>query len=334
MTINKNNSRFGLIADIGGTNARFALIPLNATSPKFIQHEKTLSCADHPSLVVAIQAYYAMVGVGSDDVEDSTIAVAGPVDGDWFEMTNNPWAFSIRAVQQELTFKHFSVINDFAAVAWCVGSVDADDYVAIGAGTPLPNTPIAVIGPGTGLGVGGLVPFSGGFIPLATEGGHSTFAPTNELELEIVHRLQKKYVRVSSERLLSGPGIVDLYQAIADIEGKKVTSLSAAEITKAAVSASDTLCVTTFSHFCAILGSVAGDLALIMGAKGGVYIGGGIVPRYIDFLKESPFRKRFEAKGRFSAYNAAIPTRVLTAAQPGLFGSAAHLLAHADKLAG
>ena len=332
MTRDKATTTYGLVADIGGTNARFALIPLNARSPKAIQHQQTLRCAEHASITVAMRAFYKSAGVDTDVVLDASVAVAGPVDGDWFEMTNNPWAFSVRAVQQEMKLRRFTIINDFGAVAWCVGSVDKDDYVAVGGGSVLAQTPVAVMGPGTGLGMAGLVPYSGGFIPVESEGGHSAFAPTNELEIEIVHRLQRKYVRVSNERLLSGPGLVDIYQALADIEGQQADSLSAADITTAAVSAGDALCVNTFSHFCAILGSVAGDLALIMGAKGGVYIGGGIIPRYIDFLKESPFRKRFEAKGRFSAYNAAIPTRILTTAQPGLFGAAAHLLAHADMV--
>jgi glucokinase len=316
-----------LVADIGGTNARFALVEFIPQTSIEIMAVHKLACADYPSLPVAIRHYYEQVDVEPSAVRQATVAVAGPVDGDWFEMTNNPWAFSIRAVQQELGFKHFYAINDFTAVAWAITRVGAGDYAPIGGGSPDAGTPIGIIGPGTGLGMGGLIPCGGGWNTLHSEGGHSNFAPTNDLEVEIFKVLLHKYGRVSNERILSGPGLEDLYQAIAQIEGHTVEHRSAAHITSAAVDSEDPLSVTTLSNFCAVLGSLAGDLALILGARAGVYIGGGIVPRFIEFLKQSPFRKRFEAKGRFYAYNAAIPTRVLTHENPGLLGAAAFLLA-------
>lgn len=322
-----NKSGYGLVADIGGTNARFALVKLVPQSPIEILAVHKLACADYPSLPVAIRDYYKQVDVKPSAVKQATVAVAGPVDGDWFEMTNNPWAFSIRAVQQELGLARFTAINDFTAVAWAITCVKTGDYVGIGGGKPDSGATIGIIGPGTGLGMGGLVPCGGSWNTLHSEGGHSNFAPTNDMEIEIFKILLHKYGRVSNERILSGPGLEDVYQAIARIEGHAVEPRNAADITSAAVSGTDPLCVTTLSNFCAVLGSLAGDLALVLGARAGVYVGGGIVPRFIEFLQQSPFRKRFEAKGRFSAYNAAIPTRVLTLDHPGLLGAAAFLLA-------
>lgn len=322
-----SKSGYGLVADIGGTNARFALVELAPQEPIEIMAVHKLACADYPSLPVAVRDYYRQVNVKVSAVRQATVAVAGPVDGDWFEMTNNPWAFSIRAVQQELALEHFYAINDFTAVAWAITRLQAGDFAAIGGGNSTAGTPIGIIGPGTGLGMGGLVPSGGSWNTLHSEGGHSNFAPTNDLEIEVFKILLHKYGRVSNERILSGPGLEDVYQAIARIEGHTVEPRDAAYITRAAVTGADPLSVTTLSNFCAVLGSLAGDLALILGAKAGVYVGGGIVPRFVEFLEQSPFRKRFEAKGRFSAYNAAIPTRVLTLDHPGLLGAAAFLLA-------
>lgn len=321
-----SDSGYGLVADIGGTNARFALVELAPQASIELLAVHKLACSDYPSLPQAIRDYCQRVGVQASAVRQATVAVAGPVDGDWFEMTNNPWAFSIRAMQQELGLARFTAINDFTAVAWAITRVKAGDYAAIGGGKPAPDSPVGVIGPGTGLGMGGLIPCGGKWHTLNSEGGHSNFAPTNDLEIEIFKILYRKYNRVSNERILSGPGLEEVYQAIARIEGRTVEPRTAASITEAAVSGADPLSVTTLSNFCAVLGSLAGDLALVLGAKAGVYMGGGIVPRFIDFLEQSPFRKRFEAKGRFSAYNAGIPTRVLTLDDPGLLGAAAFLL--------
>jgi glucokinase len=327
MTGFTNTSRYGLVADIGGTNVRFALVEVKPQTPIVLLETRLLACVDYPGPVAAIRHYYEMVGIDPAQVDNATIAVAGPIKGDWFEMTNNPWAFLLSAVQQQLGMERFAAINDFTAVAWVVSCLSEDDYVAIGGGAPQSGAAIGIVGPGTGLGVGGLFRHRGAVIPLESEGGHVAFAPANKLEIEILNILQDKYERVSSERLLSGPGLVELHEALARIEGRTVTAWTAAEITDAAVAGTDAHCVSVLNHFCAILGGFAGDLALTLGAKGGIYIGGGIVPRFAEFLERSPFRECFEAKGRFNAYNAAIPTRVLTLAQPGLLGAAAHLLA-------
>lgn len=327
MTGFSNTARYGLVADIGGTNARFALVEVRRQTPIILLETRLLSCADYQGPVTAIRHYYEMVGIDSAQVDNATIAVAGPVKGDWFEMTNNPWAFLLSAVQQQLGMERFAAINDFTAVAWAVSRVSEDDYISIGGGAPQSGAPIGIVGPGTGLGVGGLYRYPGGVIPLESEGGHVAFAPADKLEMEILKALQAKYGRVSSERLLSGPGLVDIHEALALIEGRAATARTAAEITELAAAGTDAQCVSVLNLFCAILGGFAGDLALILGAKGGIYIGGGIVPRFTGFLEQSPFRERFEAKGRFNAYNAAIPTRVLRLAQPGLLGAAAHLLA-------
>ena len=321
------NKHYGLVADIGGTNARFALIELHAQSEIVLLHQQTLRCANYASLLAAVEAYLADINESLTSVDSATLAVAGPVDDDWFAMTNNPWEFSIKATADALALQSLSVINDYTAIAYAIPWLKLDGYVEVGnAKGADPTAPVAIIGPGTGLGVGGFVRREEVFIPLNSEGGHSHFAPLNALEIDILHFLVRKYGRVSNERLLSGPGLEDLYQALAHIQDRAVKALTAAEITQAAIDDSDTLASDTVNQFCASLGSVAGDLALCLGAKGGVYIAGGIVPRFIDFFQHSPFRERFTAKGRFSAYNSEIPTRVITAPQPGLLGAAAHQL--------
>ncbi|HEX7027922.1 MAG TPA: glucokinase, partial [Gammaproteobacteria bacterium] len=202
-----SKSGYGLVADIGGTNARFALVELVPQTPIEIMAVHRLACADYPSLPAAIRDFYERVSVKPSAVKEATVAVAGPVDGDWFEMTNNPWAFSIRAVQQELELRHFYAINDFTAVAWAITRLKSGDFAAIGGGSPAVGAPIGIIGPGTGLGMGGLVPCGGSWNTLHSEGGHSNFAPTNDLEIEIFKILLHKYGRVSNERILSGPGL-------------------------------------------------------------------------------------------------------------------------------
>ncbi len=328
MSLSDGKTVYGLVADIGGTNARFALVELTSDAKITLLSLQKMRCADYPTLAAAVREYYQQADIPAAQVQGATIAVAGPVEGDWFEMTNNPWAFSIQAIKAELGLQRLALINDYAAQAWAVTCMTEQDYVAIGTATVDTETAatasVGVLGPGTGLGIGGFVRQDKTFIALQTEGGHANFAPTNEIEMEILKVLMHKYGRVSNERLLSGQGLVDLYHALAQIESQPATELEAAEISAAAVAGKDMLCVNTLNQFCATLGSVAGDLALLLGAKAGVYIAGGIVPRFVEFFKQSPFRKRFEAKGRFSAYNAAIPTRLIIAEQPGLLGAAAH----------
>jgi len=211
-------------------------------------------------------------------------------------------------------------------MALAAPNLQASDRLQIGSGQSLAGFPVAVLGPGTGLGVSGLAHYQGHPAPIVTEGGHVDFAPTNEQEIEILRFLLKQYDHVSAERLLSGMGLENIYQALAQIRGEQVEKLKPAEISALAFESGDALALATLDQFCAILGSVAGNTALTYGAQGGVYITGGIIPRMLDFFAQSSFRARFEAKGRFVEYMAAIPTYVVVHKQPGLLGAAAAAL--------
>jgi glucokinase len=321
----KSRDQYALVADIGGTHARFALITLESVAHPELTQIRLLKCGEYPNLDDAIRAYYKDTGIDPKHVIAATIAVAGPVTGDHFSMTNNNWRFSQAEIRKTLGYERFSLINDFTAIAWAIPGLRPDEYATIGAATQSDErAPVGIIGPGSGLGVGGFLRDGTGIVPLQSEGGHSAFAPNDETELKILQILMRRYGRVSNERLLSGPGLVNLYQAISEIREQPARSLSAADITAAALDRSDEQCREALRRFCSVLGALAGDLALMLCAKGGIYIGGGIVPRFIHFLSDSEFRQSFEMKGRFRDYNAAIPTRVILAEFPGLLGAAAH----------
>ena len=309
-----------LIADVGGTNARFALVEVGSLNPMQVVN---LAVEDFPNIDDAIEAYLNQIG--SDVPERVCIAIACPTHLDLISMTNSGWKFSKSELQAKFGFKTLSVINDYAAMAYAASVLKSEQLVQVGEGAPIEGFPIAVLGAGTGLGVSGLVRSNGVAIPLVTEGGHVDFAPINEQEIEILRWLMKRYSHVSAERLVSGMGIQNIYQALGDIRDEPVERLKPAEISHLAFEKRDQLALETLDQFCAIYGSVAGSLALSYGAQGGVYITGGIAPRMIDFFKQSSFRVRFEAKGRFDGYMASIPTYVMMADEPGLIGAAAAL---------
>ena len=314
------NSPFALIADIGGTNARFALIREGSLDPRFIVN---LSVDDYVSIDLAIDAYLTQV----DAVTPTKfcIAIACPTHNDSIKMTNNGWAFSKEALRQRFNLERLDVINDYAAMAFAAANLTEDQVVQVGQGEPLDNFPIAVLGAGTGLGVSGLVRAKGLSMPVVSEGGHVDFAPTTEQEIEILRWLMRHYDHVSAERLVSGMGIQNIYHALADLRDEKVEAISPAAISQLALVSSDRLALDTLEQFCQIYGSVAGNLALSYGAQGGVFVTGGIVPRMLDYFQTSGFRERFTAKGRFSDYMSTIPTYVMVAEQPGLIGAAAAL---------
>ena len=304
-----------LIGDIGGTNARFALVgPTGATVEMSV-----LACADYPGLVDAIEAYVAGV---STRPNAAAIAIASPVAGDRVAMTNHHWSFSIEDTRRALGFNALDVVNDFTAMALSVPALGSDDSRAIGGGKAVAGAPIAVIGPGTGLGVSGLVPSADGWIPLATEGGHATLPAFDDRERTVIAWLAAKFDHVSIERAVSGMGLVNLATAIAALDGAPAPAADPAAITDAALDGSDPVAAEALSMFCAMLGTAASNLALSLGAKGGVYIAGGIVPKLGEAFDRSPFRARFEDKGRFGPYLAAIPTRVITRDEPALLGLA------------
>ncbi len=318
MTSTDNRPR--LIADIGGTNARFALAGADGQPYR----QQVLSAADYPTLVEAI-GYY-LQGIPEPRPNVAALAVATPIIGDQVTFTNNRrWSFSIEATRRTVGLDRLILINDFTALALAVPHLKTRELYKIGGGTAVEKAPIGLIGPGTGLGVSGLVWSGHHWIPLRSEGGHVTFSPANGKEWKIACILQRRFGHASPERLLSGPGLVNLYQALAELEGWVAEDLEPADITGRALGESCPHCVQALEIFCGALGTAAGNLAITLGALGGVYIGGGIVPRLGDAFERSPFRSHFEAKGRFTNYLAAVPTWVITADHPALRGVAAAL---------
>ncbi|MEN9543346.1 MAG: hypothetical protein RLZZ598_179 [Pseudomonadota bacterium] len=316
-----------LIADIGGTYARFAL---ELTQGEFTQIA-SLRCADHADFHAAVSAYLATLPTATR-VEHAAVAIANPVDGDQVRMTNYHWQFSIEAMRQQLGLETLVVVNDFTALAMSLPRLGARELRQVGGGESSKHGVIGLLGSGTGLGVSGLIPAGDGWISLGSEGGHSCFSPRDEREIAVLRYAWKFFEHVSFERLLSGPGLELMYRALADHAGAPLEPLSAPEITQRGLDASDPVCVTTLDVFCSLLGTAAANLAVTLGALGGIYIGGGIVPRLGEYFDRSLFRTRFEDKGRFSAYVAAIPTYVITAEHATFTGASAILEAQLKRL--
>jgi len=310
-----------LIADIGGTNARFALLIEQDGLP---QHVQTLPCANYPDIVAAIETYLGALTFVRP--RRAAIAMANPVTGDAIKMMNHHWNFSTEETRQRLKLDTLRVINDFTALALALPRLSSEEQVQVGGGEVKSRCPIGLIGPGTGLGVSGLIPFGkNGWQPLSGEGGHADFSPVNEEEDAVLRQVRKRHSRVSCERLISGPGLINVQRAVSELAGVSPEELTPAEISSRALSGEDPLCIKALQLFCAMLGGAAGNLALTLGSEGGVYIGGGIVPGILDFFLKSPFRERFETKGRLSGYLKNIPTFVITAKNPALLGMAALL---------
>jgi glucokinase len=310
-----------LIGDVGGTNARFGLI---APDGKPL-HSSVLADADYAGLAEAIEAYLDGRG-GLPRPSRGAIAVASPITGDEVHFTNLPWGFSIAQLRERLGFERLDVINDFTAQALALPHLGPGDKRVVGGGESQPGAPIGVLGPGSGLGVSGLIPSGARWLPLSGEGGHATIAAASDRESAALAEMRRHFDHVSAERVLSGPGLVNLYNALAAVDGVPAKQYTAAQITDTAVEAGDPLCRETADMFCAMLGTMAGNLALTLGAKGGVYVGGGIVPRLGERFAASPFRERFQAMGRFREYLATIPTFVVTHPLPAFLGCTAKLL--------
>lgn len=304
-----------LIADIGGTNARFALS--DGGRPYAIHAEP---CAKHATLEAAIEAYLGRMQVRP---KRAAIAVAVALTSDQVQMTNHIWSFSITAVRARLGLQQLLVMNDFTALALAIPELQPDERQQIGGGMADGATPIALIGPGTGLGMSGLIPTGDRYIPLQSEGGHATYGAATKRETAILAHLGQRYNHISAERLISGPGLVNLYQALAAIEGAPIVDLSPPQISARAIAGECAICREALDTFSAMLGTAAGNLVLTLGARAGVYIGGGIVPKLHEYFSRSPFRESFEHRGRFSAYLAAVPSYVIRAAHPTLLGAAA-----------
>jgi glucokinase len=314
-----------LIADVGATNARFALV---GTESGF-QRVRVLTCEDYVSIQDAIAAYlkHELELTDVHRVEAAALAVAGPVTDDQVRLTNHPWSFSISQLRRHLAIDRLLVVNDFTAVAVAAPYLKSDECNQIGGGAALASAPIGVLGPGSGLGVSGLVPTATGWIPLSSEGGHVTIAPATARESAVLDRMRERFDHVSAERVLSGPGLVNLYNTLAEIDGLPAASYTSAQVTDPSICEHEPHCREAVDMFCAMLGTVAGNLALTLGALGGIYIAGGIVPKLGMAFAVSAFRERFEDKGRLRPYLARIPTYVVTHPFPAFLGLA-NLLAH------
>ncbi len=312
-----------LIGDIGGTNTRLALV---AEGTRW-ERMQTYRNDEFKALEEIISVY---LQVQEAEPEVAALAVAGPVRGGEATLTNRGWKISARAIAERFGLEHCEVVNDFSGVALGVSALAPGDVVQAGGSKPDPAAPVAILGPGTGLGVGGLVPTDAGGRVLVTEGGHASLAPINARSSAIIERLRARFGRVSIERAISGQGMENIYRAIGELDGKTLASLDAAAIGKAAEAGDDAAAAETMEHFFALLGAAAGDLALSYGAFGGVYIAGGIVPRYLGAFRASRFREAFESKGRMSGYVKAIPVFVILHEEVELLGLAASLDARAN----
>jgi glucokinase len=322
--------RPSLIADIGATNARFAVLSPGGG----LQRPRVLACDDYPTIHGAIAAYLEDELPLTDvrKVETAALAIAGPVTGDQVALTNHPWSFSSDELRGHLGIDRLHVLNDFAAVANAMPHLEADERMQVGGSEALPDAPVGVLGPGSGLGVCGLVRTPSGWLPLPGEGGHATMAPTNSRESAVLDRMRARHDHVSAERVLSGPGLVDLYTTLAEVDRVPAASYTAPQITSPGLCKSDARCGEAVDMFCAMLGTVAGNLALTLGARGGIYVAGGIVPKLGARFVTSPFRERFEAKGRLRPYLARIPTYVVTHPFPAFLGLAALLTRPPDEM--
>lgn len=315
-----------LLADIGGTNARFAW---QAAPGAPITDVQVLPGAHYPTLQAAMHAYLGGLGRGAPAAV--AIAIANPITGDMVRMTNHDWAFSQSAVKAEFGLRTLRLLNDFTALALALPDLPAAELRQVGGGEAVPGVAMGLVGAGTGLGVSGLLPDGhGGWVPLEGEGGHVTLPATTARERTVMDGLIRRYGHASAERVCCGQGLVDTCAILCEADGAMAQGLdSASAVSEAALKAGHPQALETLNIFCAMLGSVAGNLALTLGARGGVYVGGGIVPRLGAWFDASPFRERFDNKGRFTGLLQGMPVWVITSAQsPALLGAARALDSH------
>lgn len=310
-----------LVGDIGGTNARFAWLDEkgNPYTPM------TLPVREYATIGDAMREF--MTRTNCTELREFAVAVACPAMADEIRFTNNPWVFSKEALRAEFNLDRLVVVNDFTGLAMSVPYLGPEDLITLFDGPGRPGLPLAVIGAGTGLGVSGLLPHEGHWLPIQGEGGHVSLPAVDELDFEIVRFLTAELGRVSAERILSGMGIENLYRALAAIDGVTVSPKSAAEVVEGALQQGDPLCLKVLDRFCMFMGGVAGDVVLTLGAFDGVFIGGGIGPRIADYMKQSGLKERMIAKGRFRDLMNDVPVRLMTAKYPALIGCAKILTA-------
>jgi glucokinase len=303
-----------VLADVGGTHVRFALLTGGALGS--IDH---LEVRDYARFTDALSAFMARQAE-RETIRSAVFAVAGVVEEDRCALTNNPWVVDAAELRARFGLTGIHIINDFEALAWALPHLSGDDLRLIGGRAPVAEAPMVVLGPGTGLGVAAYVPRDPGGFVLGSEGGHMTMPGGSVREDAIIEKLRRRFGHVSAERVLSGPGLENLYRAIASIDSLTVPERTAAEITQAAVEGSCATSRNALDVFCAMLGDVAGNFALGFGAQGGVFIAGGIVAHIRDYLPQSQFRSRFEAKGRMSRYVEGIPASLILREDPAFLG--------------
>jgi glucokinase len=313
-----------LVADVGGTHARFAWLDNRGAA---LSHVVQWPVAGHAGLAEALAAYVQQLprplGVPARPPRRAAVAVATAVHGDQVRLTNSAWHFSRREVQAALGLEGLVVLNDFEALALSLPYLGPGQRRCHGTQAPQASGTLAVVGPGTGLGVGAVVRTPSGWVALPGEGGHATLAPADALESALLDVVRRRHAHVSAERLLSGIGLPLLHQALGQVQGRASAEPWTTEaIVAEGVARRDLLASDTIDLFCALLGGFAGNVALTLGARSGLYVGGGIVPRLGERFFESSFRQRFEAKGRFQAYLQAIPTALITDTLAALAGAA------------
>ncbi len=313
-------SGVALVGDVGGTNARLSLVNLADGS---LSNTIIYSSVDNESLELVIRKYREDAGV---EFDSACIAIACPVNGDYIKMTNNHWEFSISKMKENLGLKELVFINDFTAMSMCTTAIDIKDMTKVGGESIDPKAPKAIYGAGTGLGVGYLINVNDKWIPLSTEGGHVDPSATTSRQDDILREIRKNFKHVSAERLLSGQGLVNLYKAIATLNGHEVKDVEPCDVTAGAFAdPACPDCKEAIDQFCAMMGVFGSNLAVNLLTKGGVYIAGGIVPRFIEYFKNSSFRENFDNAGRFSETMKKLPVYVISHKDAGLLGAGAYI---------
>jgi glucokinase len=309
------------VADVGGTHARFALAEIKGDRVVSLSEPVTLKTAEHGSFQLAWQEFGRREGIELPN--ELALSFAGPVGGDVLKLTNNPWVIRPALMKERLGVERYVVVNDFGAVAYAVATLPDEHFRHLcGPDRPLPEEGVtSVVGPGTGLGVAALLKKPGHYEVIETEGGHVDFAPLDSLEDKLVTQLRRHFRRISVERVASGQGLWNLYEALGAIEGRDLTFHDDKELWAAALAGTDSLATAALDRLCLSLGAVAGDMALAQGANA-VVIAGGVGLRLADYLPRSGFRDRFIAKGRFERRMDEMPVKLITHPQPGLFGAA------------
>ena len=316
---------WNLVADIGGTNARFSAIIAGQLESDFQFFHSVEEYPEFDTLITILLDEISSATGWNSNPDKVCFAVACPADAEVISFTNSHWTFTKADLKASLGCNHLSIINDFEAVAHGITELSNADLVQVGGHEPIQNKAVGVLGAGTGLGVAGLLPTESGYHVLDTEGGHADYSPINDLQSAVVDYLRGEFGRVSLERLLSGKGLLNIYSALCSIEEVPKIFSSPAEVVTGALEKADVKALQTLNMFCEGIGAAAGNLALTFGAKGGIYIAGGVIPRFQDFFINSDFRSKFEDKGRFVCYLKPIPVYIVVRENLGLLGAAKKL---------